>query len=952
MNTIGVPYTLRPADFSRGTWNLMDFSLSSLSVEYLEQLYADYVDDPAQVPAPWRDYFQALGNGQSGTGGGHRPSFRPASLFHPPAPADATRRQGLSAAARSQESVDLLIRNYRVRGHRIAKVDPLGRPTPRTPELELDYYGFGESDLDRTFSTRHLPGANVQTLRAIIERLEETYCRYISAQFMHIDDLEVRRWLQRRMENTEHRLKLSRQDQLRILTRLTDAVIFEEFVRRKYVGAKTFSLEGAESLIPLLDLAIEKAGRQQVKEIVLGMAHRGRLNVLANIIGKSPQAIFREFEDVDPERYRGRGDVKYHLGYHNDWVTSAGQRVRLSLCFNPSHLEFVDPVAVGLTRAKQDRRADFERREAMCLLIHGDAAFIGEGIVQETLNLSQLPGYTVAGTVHVLVNNQLGFTTTPEQSRSTAYATDVARMLQVPIFHVNGEHPEAVAQVIDLAMDFRHEFRRDVVIDMYCYRRWGHNEGDEPSFTQPLLYKTIEQRKSVRDGYLEHLLSLGGIARTEADQIAHSRRDHLEEAFTVARSHQYVPQPKALGEVWKGYYGGPERAGDDVPTGVPREQLQQILARLAELPEGFHAHRKLQRFLEHRRAMARGEQPLDWATAEALAFGSLAAEGYRIRLSGQDSERGTFSHRHAVLHDAVDGRSYVPLQHVSSDQARVEVCNSPLSEAGVLGFEYGYSLGYPDGLVLWEAQFGDFVNVAQPIIDQFIASAEDKWGHLSGLVLLLPHGYEGQGPEHSSARVERFLQLCAEENMQVVTPTTPAQYFHVLRRQALRRWQKPLVVLTPKSLLRHASVVSPLDDCTLGRFQRVIPDGAARPPVERVLLTSGKMYYGLDEARRLRGLEHVALARLEQLYPLSVAQLAAALEPCAPGTPVVWVQEEPQNMGAWCALRARLGEQVFGRYPLSLVARPESASPATGSAASYHLEQRELYARALEPSSV
>lgn len=923
----------------------MDLPVSSLSGEYLEHLYAEYRDDPERVPDVWRDYFRQMGNGhpaQIRTG----PSFRPASIFNPPGRPDGGPRQ--RAAARSQESVDLLIRNYRVRGHRIAKVDPLGRVASMPPELELEYFGFSEADLDRPFSTRHLPGANVQTLRAILERLRNTYCEYISAQFMHIDDLEVRRWLQRRMENAENRLRLSRDEQLRILTRLTDAVIFEEFVRRKYVGAKTFSLEGAESLIPLLDLAIEKAGRQQIQEIVLGMAHRGRLNVLANIIGKSPQEIFREFDDVDPERYRGRGDVKYHLGYHNDWTTSAGQRVHLSLCFNPSHLEFVDPVAVGLTRAKQDRRADFDRREAMAVLIHGDASFIGEGIVQETLNLSQLPGYTVAGTLHVVVNNQLGFTTPPEESRSTAYATDVARMLQIPIFHVNGEHPEAVAQVIDLAMDFRHQFRRDVVVDMYCYRRWGHNEGDEPSFTQPLLYKTIERRKSVREGYLEHLLQLGEITQAEADQLARQRRDHLELALSLARSDQFVPRPKALGEVWKGYHGGPEQAQDDLSTSVSRERLVELLDRLTQLPNDFHLHRKLERWFENRRAMARGEMALDWSTAEALALGSLAVDGYRVRLSGQDSARGTFSQRHAVLHDSQDGHHYIPLRHVGSDQAPVEVYNSPLSEAGVLGFEYGFSLGYPDGLVMWEAQFGDFANAAQPIIDQFIASAEDKWGHLSGIVLLLPHGNEGQGPEHSSARVERFLQLAAEDNLQVAVPTTPAQYFHLLRRQALRRWQKPLVVLTPKSLLRHPRVGSSLEECVQGRFERVMADGDAKPSPRRVLLTSGKMFYELDEVRRRQNTADVALLRLEQYYPLPLAELEAALASYPAGTPVVWVQEEPANMGAWWFLRQRLGCELLGRYPLSAIARPESASPATGSAASYQLEQRELSARAFQ----
>ncbi len=853
---------------------------------------------------------------------------------------------------RLQESVDLLIRNYRVRGHLIAKVDPLGIPRPMPPELEPKFWGLSEADLDRQFSTYLLAGSNTQTLRDIMERLRNTYCGSVSAQFMHIDDLQVREWLQGRMEESQNRLKLSRDEQIRILTRLTDATIFEEFIRRKFVGAKSFSLEGAESLIPLLDMAIEKASTQGIESIVMAMAHRGRLNVLANIIGKSPQDIFREFEDIDPELYHGGGDVKYHLGYYNDYVTSTGSKVHLALCFNPSHLEFVNPVAVGLTRAKQDRGADFSHERNLAILIHGDAAFIGEGIVQETLNLSQLPGYTVGGTVHVVINNQIGFTTPPEQARSSTYSTDIAKMLQIPVFHVNGEQPEAVAQVISLALDFRATFRRDVVIDMYCYRRWGHNEGDEPAFTQPLLYQWIENHKSVRDAYMEHLLALGEVTQAEADEIAAHRRENLEYALSLARREDFVPRPKVLGDVWKAYHGGPEWMDDDVETGVALPRLTSMLDRLTVLPDNFHLHHKLKRMLEARRQMAAGAQPLDWAAAEALAYASLSLDGYRVRLSGQDSVRGTFSHRHSAYYDTEDGHSYVPLKNLSTEQMPIEIYNSPLSEAGVLGFDYGYSLGYPDALVLWEAQFGDFANAAQVIIDQFILSAEEKWRHLSGIVLLLPHGFEGQGPEHSSARVERFLRLGNEENVQVVVPTTPAQFFHVLRRQAIRRWKKPLVVLTPKSLLRHPACVSPLEDLTRGRFQRVIPDPEYRvPPTmagkqpSRVLLCSGKVYYELLEVRNQRHPD-VAIVRLEQMHPLPQSQLKAALEHFADGTPVVWVQEEPRNMSAWYSLKIKFGELLFGRFPFSEVTRGESATPATGSACCYRLEQKELHARA------
>ncbi len=888
----------------------------------------------------------ALGDGRQENGDVENGSVEGDTPANGAAPPAIKRNRESRAHARLQEGVDLLVRNYRVRGHLIAKVDPLDLPRPMPPELELKYWGLTDADMNRKFSTFAFTGSNTQTLGEIMERLRNTYCGAISVQYMSIDDLEVREWLERRMEETENRLKLSRDEQLRILTRLTDAVIFEEFIRRKFVGAKSFSLEGAESLIPLLDLAIDKASRQGVESIVMAMAHRGRLNVLANIIGKSPQDIFREFEDIDPELYRGGGDVKYHLGYYNDYITSTGRKVHLSLCFNPSHLEFVNPVALGLTRAKQDRGNDPQHERSMAILIHGDAAFIGEGVVQETLNLSELPGYSTGGTLHVVINNQIGFTTPPEQSRSTHYATDIAKMLQIPVFHVNGEQPEAVAQVINLALDFRATFHRDVVVDMYCYRRWGHNEGDEPAFTQPLLYKWIENRKPVRDAYLEHLLKLGEVTQSEADEIASRRRENLEHALSLARREDFVPRPKVLGDVWKGYHGGAERIEDDVETGVPASRLTDLMERLTSLPEDFHLHHKLKRFIESRKQMATGAQSLDWASAEALAFATLSMDGYHIRLSGQDSIRGTFSQRHSAFYDIENGQSYFPLKNLAPAQAPIEIYNSPLSEAGVLGFEYGYSLGYPDGLVLWEAQFGDFANAAQVIIDQFIMSAEEKWRHLSGVVLLLPHGFEGQGPEHSSARVERFVRLGNEENVQVVVPSSPAQYFHVLRRQAIRRWKKPMVVLTPKSLLRHPVCVSPLEDLSRGRFQRVIPDATmvGKQP-SRILLCSGKIYYELLEARNQRHPD-VALVRLEQYHPMPHSQLMAALNEFAPNTPVYWVQEEPKNMGAWFSLKMKLGDRLFGRFPFSEVTRAESATPATGSACCYRLEQKEIIARA------
>jgi 2-oxoglutarate dehydrogenase E1 component len=751
------------------------------------------------------------------------------------------------------------------------------------------------------------------------------------------------------MEPTQNRLHLSRDEQVRIFTRLTDAVSFEEFIRKKFVGAKSFSLEGSESLIPLLDLAIEQAANQGLAEIVLGMAHRGRLNVLANIMGKHPSQIFREFADVDPDLFIGGGDVKYHLGHSTDWQTASGKPIHLSLCFNPSHLEYVNPVALGRVRAKQDRAGDETRARGMALLIHGDAAFAAQGIVQETLNLSQLPAFTVGGTLHVVVNNQLGFTTSAAEGRSTTYATDVAKLLQTPIFHVNGEDPEAVAQVVKLSMEFRQRFKRDVVIDMYGYRRLGHNEGDEPGFTQPLLYGAIQKRKPVREGYLEHLLTLGGLTVEEAGQIAVERQQLLEQELSKAQDAQYQRPSEARRREWANYLGGPEPR-EEPQTGVEKRRLTEWLLAQTRLPEDFHLHPKLKKLLEARKQMASGQQPLDWSAAEALALASVAAEGWRVRLSGQDTARGTFSQRHGVLHDYKDGHIYAPLQHVSAEQAPVEILNSPLSEAGVLGFEYGYSLDYPDGLILWEAQYGDFCNAAQVIVDQFITSAEDKWRRLSGLVLLLPHGFEGQGPEHSSARLERFLALAAENNIQVVYPTTPAQYYNCLRRQVVRRWRKPLVVMTPKVLLRHPKAVSSLEECAQGRFCRILPDALTRPPQDarRVILCSGKIYYELQKQREESRREQVAILRLEQLYPLDQEGLRSELSAYRPGTPVIWVQEEPENMGAWRYLRVQFGEKLFCNYPFSGIYRPASASPATGSASSHKKEQAQIIDGALD----
>lgn len=931
--------------------------VDSESLGFLEELFLEYTQDPERVAPEWRAFFASWPGGEAnghanGNGNGTyriAPSFTPPPLFGAangagtsnrlPAGGDATSPARVNAGEVLQERVDLLIRNYRVRGHIIAKLDPLGQIRPTPVELDQAFYRFTEADLDRTFSTTWLGGADVRTLREIIQWLENTYCRSIGVQYMHIDSLHLREWLQARMESTQNRTELSRAEQLRILKRLTDAVVFEEFLQKKYTGAKSFSLEGAESLIPLLDLAIEKAGNEGVHEIVLGMAHRGRLNVLTNIMGKPPRQVFHEFDDKQQHLYRG--DVKYHLGYSGDWITSTGNKVHLSLCFNPSHLEYVNTVALGRMRAKQDRFDDTDRRHGLVILVHGDAAFAGEGIVQETLNLGQLAGYATGGTIHVVVNNQLGFTTDPLDARSCTYATDVAKMLQTPIFHVNGEDPEAVAQVVRLALDFRTMFQRDVVIDMYCYRQRGHNEGDEPSFTQPLMYKTIESRKSIRDSYLDTLLELGGISSAEAFRIAETSRDALEKELAAARSPGFTPI-EVMPRFWDGYFGGPAIDADEPDTGVPQAELSKLLHQQTTVPADFHPHPKLVRMLSARREMAEGTRPLDWATGEALAFAALLAQGIRIRMTGQDCQRGTFSSRHAVLHDVENGSTYMPLANLSADQGPIEIYNSPLSEAGVLGFEYGYSLDYPDGLVMWEAQFGDFVNCAQPIIDQFLCSAEDKWKRLSGVVLLLPHGFEGQGPEHSSARLERFLSSAAEDNIQVLNLSTPAQYFHLLRRQALRKWKKPLILMTPKSLLRHPGAVSDLEECATGKFHQVMADTTVKPrSVKQIVLCSGKVYYDLVAYREEQKRNDVALVRVEQLYPIPTTELEAALAGYAASVPVLWVQEEPENMGAWRFLRSHWGDKVEGRS-LLCVSRPESASPATGSNSSHKIEQRHI----------
>ncbi|QGJ70487.1 Alpha-ketoglutarate decarboxylase [Planctomycetales bacterium 10988] len=939
--------------------------MNTLSLAYVAGLYDEFLADPETSDPAWRPFFESLGNGQTlesleeflknapiaprlnGTSNGE-----PGVLLTGNASATngkSSRPIAHLSTSQLQDRVAQLIREYRERGHLLARLDPLGIPrVSYATEMAPEFYDISKEMLEESFAAPGQAGRQESLkLKDILKRLENTYCRSIGVQFTHIDDFAIRHWLQQRMERSENRLALDKETQVRILARLIDAITFEEYLRKKFQGAKTFSLEGAESLIPLLHLALEKAGSQDIKECVLAMAHRGRLNVLANILGKRAKNIFWEFEDPNPEAHRGRGDVRYHLGYSGNWRTSEGKNMHLSLCFNPSHLEFVNPVALGRVRSKQDRIHDENRHQVMTIMIHGDAAFAGEGVVQETLNMSRLNGYEVGGTLHVIINNQIGFTTPPEQGRSSRYATDVAKLLQVPIFHVNGEDPEAVAHVVNLAMEFRHFFHRDVVIDMYCYRRWGHNEADEPRYTQPVMYQIINRRETVRDSYQRQVLKLGGITEEEADKIAEDRRTKLEQELEAARKEDFHEDRQALQGYWNGYVGDHEPKDDDPDTSLSRERICDLLTRSVEKPEKFKVLPKLERFIKQRLEMANGKRPLDWAAGEAAALCSLLMEGHPIRLTGQDTGRGTFTHRHAEFHHADTGIIYVPMQNLSPEQAPFTVINSPLCETGTLGFEYGYSLDYPEALVAWEAQFGDFWNAAQVIVDQFITSAEDKWNRLSGLVMLLPHGFEGQGPEHSSARIERLLLLTAEDNIQILYPTTPAQYYHCLRRQVIRRWRKPLIIFTPKSLLRHPKAVSEMEDLTEGHFQRIIPDeNPERKNVKRLLLCMGKLYYELLDYREENNRDDVAIVRMEQLYPLPIDSLTEVLSAYADETPTYWVQEEPSNMGASQFIKVKYGNRLLDRFPLEHISRPESASPSTGSARTHKLEQQELVERA------
>jgi len=941
--------------------------LAGANSAFIEALYARFVKNPASVDEGWRDFFAGLKDeapsvlraleGASWAPRGGRPADGNGVAE---APAKANGEAAVTADQLRAATIDsiralMMIRAYRVRGHLQARLDPLGlHEADKNAELDPASYGFGDGDLDRRIFIDGVLGLERPTLREIIETLRATYCGTIGVEYMHIQEPDQKQWIQVRIEAIHNRTEFTARGQEAILERLTEAETFENFLNTKYPGAKRFGLDGGESLIPALEQILKRGSQLGVEEVVIGMPHRGRLSVLAHVMNKPYAAIISEFQgsSASPEEVQGSGDVKYHLGTSADREFD-GKNVHLSLSPNPSHLEAVDPVVVGRVRAKQRQTGDRERRRVLGILMHGDAAFAGQGLVGETFALSDVRGYRTGGTIHFVVNNQIGFTTNPSQSRSSPYPSDVAKMVQAPIFHVNGDDVEAVVHVARIATEFRHEFRKDVVIDMWCYRRFGHNEGDEPAFTQPLMYRRIADQPSTRKIYANALVESGAMTEDQARATIRAVRDRLEADFDAASS--FKPNKADwLDGRWSHLTVAPtfeERRGQ---TDLPIEKLKQIGKALTALPADFNLHPRLNRFIDGRAKMIETGQGIDWATAESLAFGTLLDEGYLVRLTGQDVQRGTFSQRHCHLIDQETEEHCVPLERIREGQARFVAHNSPLSEAAVLGFEYGYSLVEPDALVMWEAQFGDFANGAQVIIDQFISSGESKWLRMSGIVLLLPHGFEGQGPEHSSARLERYLQLCGEDNMQVAVPSTPANYFHLLRRQIHRNFRKALVVMTPKSLLRHKLCVSDLADMGPGScFHRVLPETdalAADDKIRRVVLCSGKVYYDLYAERAERGLDDVALVRVEQLYPFPARSLTAELARY-PNAEIVWCQEEPGNMGAWSYIDRRIEGLLTelggaARRPI-YVGRKEAASPATGLAKRHAKEQHKLVEDAL-----
>ena len=902
---------------------------SAENAPQLDALYSLWKKDPASVDAQWNAFFAGFELGcQQPPRRGQAPASAAAPVATPVAPV---------SGRFLQSRVDALVSAYRRLGHQAAKIDPLNLIKRTVPELALDYVNLSDADLDTEFEIFWAGNLSVLPLRTIIKLLSETYCGSVGIEYMHIENYTIRRWLRTRIEEGRLRMDtLPNAEKKRVLTRLLEGEMFEKFLHTRYVGQKRFSLEGGETVIPILDKILEECPRHGVEQIAMGMAHRGRLNVLANILRKDYEFVFNEFaENYVPNSELGDGDVKYHLGYDAIVETSTGKKVGLTLAPNPSHLETVCPVVEGKARAWQRRLNDtVNRKKVLPVLIHGDASFAGQGVVAETFNLSQLEGYRTGGTIHIVINNQIGFTTSPVDGASSQYCTSIAKMVGSPIFHVNGDDPVAAVTTMQLAFEFRQQFGRDVVIDMYCYRRHGHNEGDEPRFTQPLMYSAIEDHPPISDIFFAHLVKFGDITPDEVRAI----RAKFEERLNNALQKSKVSTKTIVPAIRKSL-ACPELL-DPVETAVPLETLRSIGEAITKEPANFELNTKVKRFLQSRRDMIEGKTPVDWSTAEALAFGSLLERGYPVRLSGQDSRRGTFSQRHSVLYDVNTRERYKPLNNIKPDQATFCVYNSPLSEYAVLGFDYGYGLDFPDMLVLWEAQFGDFANGAQIIIDQYIVCSETKWGQTSSIVLLLPHGYHGQGPEHSSARLERYLQACAEDNIQVAYPSTAASYIHILRRQAVRKIKKPLLLMTPKGMLRDPRCASSLDELSSGHFEEILPDPAAPKNAKRVILCTGKVFFDLDEHRKADKTTDTAIIRLEQLYPLHEKKLQTIVGAYGKVEKIVWCQEESANMGAWPTMESRL-RKLFGR-DIVYAGRDASASTATGSHAIHELEQREL----------
>ncbi|MBC2770502.1 2-oxoglutarate dehydrogenase E1 component [Pusillimonas minor] len=939
--------------------SLSNSYLFGSNAPYVEELYESYLDNPGSVSDEWRAYFDQLQHLPATDGKevtrdqAHAPIVQ---SFAERAKANAflsvrAQQPDLSVASK-QVYVQSLIAAYRTLGSRFAELDPLKRQDrPVIPELDPSFYGLTEADLDQVYSATntYFTKSETMTLRDMLKALRDTYCRTIGAEFMHMSDPAAKRWIQERLESSFGVPSYSSERKRHILKQITEAEGLERFLHTKYVGQKRFSLEGGESFIASMDEVVNHAGENGVQEIVVGMAHRGRLNMLVNIMGKMPGDLFAEFEGKYAQTLTD-GDVKYHNGFSSDLSTRGGP-VHLSLAFNPSHLEIVNPVVEGSARARQDRRGDTEGAQVLPVLVHGDAAFAGQGVVMETLNMAQTRGYGTGGTLHIVINNQIGFTTSdPRDSRSTLYCTDVVKMIEAPVFHVNGDDPEAVVYVTELALDYRRQFKHDVVIDIVCFRKLGHNEQDTPSLTQPLMYKRIGQHPGTRKLYADKLVAQGVLSEEEVDGLVKEYRQLMEDGQRTVEP-VLTDYKNKYATDWTPFLNA--KWTDHADTGVPLAELTRIGERITQVPEGFTVHTLVNKLLNDRLKMARGEAPLDWGMGEHLAFATLVSSGYTIRITGQDAGRGTFTHRHAVLHDQKrerwDDGSYIPLQNVSENQAPFTVIDSVLSEEAVLGFEYGYASAEPNTLTIWEAQFGDFVNGAQVVIDQFISSGEAKWGRQCGLTLMLPHGYEGQGPEHSSARIERFLQLCADNNIQAVQPTNASQIFHVLRRQMIRPFRKPLVIFTPKSLLRNKDATSPLSDLANGTFLPVIGETNANidpANVKRVLVCSGKVYYDLANARTERERSDVAIVRIEQLYPFAHKAFQAELQKYSNAKEIIWVQDEPQNQGPWFYIQHHLYENMVEGQRLGYAGRPASASPAVGYLAKHQEQQKALIEQA------